>query len=130
MSDQPNNLGANANPLQASDWSGTETLSIEVSRADVSGTDATLYRYLNGLDVNVDITIDGTHVEDGSLTWPEELRGSGSESEPTLTVESESADSDLITEPWERLTINVTPASNPSSGEFELRSIGQGVYRA
>lgn len=130
MSDQPNNLGTDDNPLAAGDWSATETLYIDLSRADVAGTDATLYRYLNGLDVNVDVTVETTHVEDADYSDTEELRGSGADSEATLTVEAGTPDSDLITEPWERLRVGVTPASNPSSGEFELRSIDQGIYRA
>lgn len=130
MSEQPNNLGSNDNPLLAADWSTTETLYVEVSRADVAGTDATLYRYLNGLDVNVDVSVEATHVEDDGFADPEELRGSATDSEPLLTVETGTTDSDLITEPWELLRIGVTPASNPSTGEFELRKIDQGIYRA
>lgn len=130
MSDTPTNLATNGNPLDQSDWSANETLFINVSRDSVADYDATLYRYVNSLDQNVTVTIVATDAQDTTFTDTEELRGSASGSEASLTVQNNSTDSDLITEPWERLSFGINPVANVSVGEFELRSINQGRYRA
>lgn len=130
MSETPPTIGSASNPLDHTDWSGTETKDLDVARRNVQDLSATLYRYLNGLDVDVDITVEATDSQDTSFSDTEELRGSASGSEATLTVTNGSVDSDFITEPWELLRISVTPASNPSSGQFELRSLDQGDVRA
>lgn len=128
MSRTPTSFNSNDNPIDNSDWSTTETINLDVDRSNKF--DASLLRFVNGLDVNVDITVDATDDQDSDFSDSEELRGSASGSEATLTVSNGSVDSDLVTEPWEHLRIGVTPASNPSSGQFELRLIDQGEHRA
>jgi len=73
----------------------------------------TLIRYVNNLDVGVSVTIDATHFGDHDFQETEQL---GTNSVPSSDVAS-----DYLTEPWERIRVTVTPDSNPSSGEFELR---------
>lgn len=88
-----------------------------------SPQDDILLKYVNGLDVNVDITIDATYREDKSgYNDSEELRGSNADV-AALTVNNDSTDSDLITEEWEAIKVTTTPASDPSSGSFDLRVI-------
>lgn len=127
MSRTPDAFGTDDNPLEAGDWSGTETKSLQISRpAQVA---ATLYRYLNGLDVNVDVAVSATDEQDTGFSNAEDLRG-GDADDAALTVTNGGVDSDFVTEPWELLQVDVTPASQPSSGSFELRAVNQEDYRA
>lgn len=121
----PDTFGSSPNPINYSEWSGTETKSIDILRYDSDSLPMSevLYRYINGLDVSVDVTVESTDADDkSSMAYLEDLRG-GSASKTALTISSGSAGSDYLTEPWEIVRINVTPASNPSSGEFTLKEI-------
>lgn len=74
----------------------------------------TLYKYINGWDVSVNIDVDATYREDKSF----------SDSEPLTTddtVNAGNTSSDILSEPWEILQFTVKPNGNPSSGTFELR---------
>lgn len=122
MVDSPTPFGAQGNPIDNSDATA-ETVNLDIRRSQ--SPDAVLYRYINNTDVSVDVTVVATDSTDEAFDESEELRGAGSGSESTLTVASGAADSDLITEPWELLRFGITFASDPTSGEFVLRSMEQ-----
>ena len=75
----------------------------------------TLFRYVNNLDVDVDIAVEGTDNYDTDLVETEELGAK--------TVLAGTVDSDYMTEPWEVVVVTVTPAATPTTGTFELRQI-------
>lgn len=70
MAYTPDPFGSDDNPLDASDWSGTETKQLDISRpAQVA---ATLYRYVNGLDVDIDIAVVGSDDTDSTFAESED----------------------------------------------------------
>lgn len=100
--------------LDAADWAGTETLTVTDARRhdDVASGGESLYRYLNGLDVDVTIAFEVTHGEDSGYTDAEQTN--------SRTVAAGTTAGDTLTEPWGRVRLQVTPAANPTSGSLRI----------
>lgn len=117
----PGTTGSVSNPIDHSDWSGTETKDMDFHRTTDKNTPfVSIYRYINNLDVEVNVDVSVTDAKDSGYSEVEDLRG-GNGDKPTLAVPSDTTDSDRTTEPWERIRIKATPKTNPSSGDFEVR---------
>jgi hypothetical protein len=81
---------------------------------------AYLFRFINEFSVRVEVKIEVTDSMDSDFTQGEYLRGEDSEL-PSLTVPKNEYESDLITEPWDKVRFRVHPVQDPSSGSFEIR---------
>lgn len=125
---------ADGRAIQASEWSGTETLTKEWIYTSKLVDNPTIVRFDNSLDVEVSIQVAVTDTEDYDsrrrkeyLTfYDEEFIGEpiyrtpgsvGSEGE-TVTLAADSVDSRYMERQWEVIFVEVTPTTSPTSGEF------------
>lgn len=81
-----------------------------------------MFRYINNWDVSADITVEVTDGNDTDFSESEDIRG-GTAGPAALAVSGGSVDSDYLTEPWTKARITISPASSPSGGSFELRTL-------
>jgi len=80
----------------------------------ITNTDSPLtFQYINGLDVDVDITVEATHDNDDSFSEAVELM-------TNKTITNGSEDYDTMGFPWDKLRFAVTPISSPSSGSLKI----------
>lgn len=80
---------------------------------DVRGEDSALIKIVNGWDVNVDVTLQGTTFDDAGADEP-------ADDQTAKTISSGSTDYIAESEPWAYILASVAPASNPSSGTLKL----------
>lgn len=122
--------------LDSSEWSGTEAHSIEYTYSRRLRHPAPYLRFVNGLDVAV--TLDAFYTDDFdsggnrersppfytnsyTIGWPP-LGGSpgGQSSSDTITLQPGEHASYSLQVSWDVFRIEVTPATAPSSGEFDV----------
>jgi len=108
-------MSKQADTLDAGDWSGTETLTMEAKRENYPQAD-TVLRYLNDLDVEATCDLYVTHGSDTGNS-----HGTNTD---TKIVSAGAVDGALVTEPWERFFVDVTPTTSPSTGTITLQQVG------
>lgn len=101
--------------IDAGEWDTTETKTLKPPRGTPQFE--VLYRYLNDLDADVDVAFKVTDEHDSAYDYAEQT--------DTRTVTAGSLDGVLLTEPWERVAVEVTPQTSPSTGTFTLRTSGE-----
>ena len=75
------------------------------------------FQYINGLDADVDITVEATHAEDDSFSEAVELMSG-------KTVANSSEDYDTMGYPWDQIRFAVTAVSTPSNGKLKILKMG------
>lgn len=86
----------------------------------------TVLRFINELDAQVNVSVDLTHEDDVTFDYPQPantytVRGGTGNPEDGAG----SAKSDVLTEPWDRARVTITPASEPTGGYLRVLEMGQ-----
>lgn len=100
--------------FEAADWPATDPRNAKSVRGRTA-TD-TVYRVLNDTDVPVSVSVFVTHHEDTAFEYAVETT--------SFTVAPDSFNGTLLTEPWERVSLSVTPESAPSEGAVSIIGMG------
>lgn len=100
--------------LDDADWDATETLTADVTRQRIT-TDS-VYRIINTTDAVLTVTFSVTHNEDDAYEHAIQTE--------SISVAAGTVGGTLLTEPWERLQIGVTPDVSPTAGNVELIGMG------
>ncbi len=94
-------------------------------------TGAVLYRFINTLDADIHITLEGTDDFDGAtFDYPETLPIGGETNDPDADTKLVTAgdsttqvESVLLSEGWPWLRFTITAQTTPTTGDVELRDV-------
>jgi hypothetical protein len=120
--------------IPADEWSGTEIITSEWQYNTTRKLPPTIFRFVNGLDASVDITahVSDSYDENGDrrkqlqfYDQPEYMgnpiyRQPSDIGTSSITVSAGETQSYTIRERWDRVYIDVAPASQPGSGSMDI----------
>jgi hypothetical protein len=96
----------------ASEWSGTETKTIELKYTSREFTPERLFRWVNGLDVEVSVDV--------NLTDDLDTNNNRTVDSVDYTLSAGSHENDTLSEQWDKVVVDVTPTSQPGSGAIKI----------
>lgn len=122
--------------IDQAEWDGANEYSTEIKYSFREPDPYPYYRFINGLDVSVDITVEFTDSFDESearlesseffidsnvIGWPVVGGNPGGQtSQSSVTINSGNHNSFALAPTWDRVFINITPAAEPTAGEFQI----------